>query len=281
MRVLVTGSTGFTGRHLIKKLEENQVIYMVLQSDLLCRKTLEIEIRKFNPTHVCHLAGISFADYSDVNNYYNVNLLGTINLLEILCLLEYPDLRVIIASSAAIYGNSNEGKLDEKTVPEPHNHYSMSKNLVEKCSALYSSKLDIVIVRPFNYTGLGHDSRFLIPKIIDHFKRYSSEIELGNIEVYREFGDVRDVVEYYYQLLLIPRGERIFNICTGNMYKIKDILCICEELTGHVISVKTNNALIRGNEPKVLVGDPSKLIKYTTYMPRYNIEDTIRWMLKN
>jgi|SaaInlLV_10m_DNA_1039704.scaffolds.fasta_scaffold02032_5 GDP-6-deoxy-D-talose 4-dehydrogenase len=281
MKVLVTGSDGFTGQHLIKRLEENQVSYMALQSDLLCKKTLEIEIRKFNPTHVCHLAGISFANYSDVNNYYNVNLLGTINLLEILCLLEYPKLRVIIASSAAIYGNNKEGKLDEKTVPEPHNHYSMSKYLVENCSALYSTMLDIVIVRPFNYTGLEHNSRFLIPKIIDHFKCYSSEIELGNTEVYREFGDVRDVVEYYYRLLVTPRSETIFNICTGKMYTIKDILCICEEQTGHVISIKTNNALIRDNEPKVLIGDPSKLIKHTKYIPRYNIEDTVCWMLKN
>jgi len=212
MRTLVTGLRGFTGAYLQRELEAQGHSVVGLQSDLTDFSEVEAEVASIQPECVVHLAGVAFVGHGNANAFYQVNLIGTRNLLG--ALAEYaPDVKsVLLVSSANVYGNRSEGELSEKTIPDPVNDYGVSKLAMEKMAHLWVKHLPLFIVRPFNYTGVGQDSKFLIPKIVAHFREKRPVIELGNLDVWREFGDVRSVVENYRKLITAcPVGDT-FNI---------------------------------------------------------------------
>jgi nucleoside-diphosphate-sugar epimerase len=111
-------------------------------------------------------------------------------------------------------------------------------------------RLPIVLARPFNYTGIGQDEKFLIPKIVSHFKRRALSIELGNLDVSRDFSDVRDVVAVYADLLLDAQGVegQTLNVCSGRAYALRDVLNLAESITKHTVEIRVNPALVRSNE---------------------------------
>ena len=140
-------------------------------------------------------------------------------------------------------------------------------------------KLPIVIARPFNYTGIGQDEKFLLPKIVSHFRRKAPVIELGNLDVSRDFSDVRSVVNAYLKLLeSCPQGET-FNVASGSIYSLLDIVQICTELTGHNIEVTVNPDFVRPNEIKKLGGDASKLTGSIGDWKKTELRETLSWML--
>ncbi len=195
--VLITGLHGFTGRYVQTELENNGYTVVGLSSNLTDLEALSAEIAQVQPQAVIHLAGIAFVGHGNANAFYEVNLIGTRNLLEALS-QHAPDIQsILLASSANIYGNRTEGILSENTPPEPINDYAVSKLAMEQMAHLWTDKLPLFIVRPFNYTGVGQKEVFLIPKIVSHFKQKESVIELGNLDVWREFGDVRSVANIY------------------------------------------------------------------------------------
>jgi nucleoside-diphosphate-sugar epimerase len=145
---------------------------------------------------------------------------------------------------------------------------------------LWVEQLPLFIVRPFNYTGVGQDERFLIPKIVSYFREKKAVIELGNLEVWRDFGDVRSVANAYRQLLeKCPIGETI-NICTGQTHTLREIIALCENITGHSIEIQVNPAFVRANEVRVLAGDNTRLTAAIGDRQAYNLEETLRWMLQ-
>lgn len=186
-----------------------------------------------------------------------------------------------MASSANVYGNRTEGVLSEKEIPFPINDYAVSKLAMEQMAHLWIDKLPLFIVRPFNYTGVGQDVKFLIPKIVSHFKEKKSVIELGNLEVWREFGDVRTVANIYRKLLEhCPVGETL-NICTGQTYSLREVVALCEKITGHNIEIQVNPEFVRANEVRILTGDNNRLKNVIGDWQSYNLEDTLRWMLQD
>ena len=146
---------------------------------------------------VVHLAALAFVAEQDPALFYQVNVIGTRNLLEALCNQSTHSECTILASSANVYGNSELEIISESSPTRPANDYAVSKLTMEYLAKTYCDKLPITITLPFNYTGVGQSDRFLIPKIVKHFKKRAPVIELGNLDVAREFSDVRDVALIY------------------------------------------------------------------------------------
>lgn len=279
MRVLVTGLDGFTGQYVEKALLKAGHEVIGLSANLLDIDSLAEEISSKQPEAVIHLAAIAFVAHGNVDELYQVNLIGTRHLLNALAQHAPNIKKVIIASSANVYGNT-EGILDESATPAPANDYAVSKLAMEYMVQLWHEKLPILLVRPFNYTGVGQAENFLIPKIVSHFKQKAKSIELGNLEVWRDFGDVRSVADAYVQLLeKAPIGETI-NLCSGKLYALREIIDMCQLLTGHSMSVVVNPDFVRANEVKRLCGDNTKL---KTFLPGWQmpeLKETLEWMLK-
>lgn len=289
---LITGLRGFTGRYLAEALRARGVRTVGLvrvspqgADEIVCDLTDVQSVRQavaqLRPTHVAHLAALSFVGHSDARAFYDVNLFGTLNLLEALAALDAPPQRVLIASSANVYGTPDVEVIDETLCPAPVNHYACSKLAMEYMTRSFFGRLPIVITRPFNYTGVGQDEKFLIPKIVNHFKRRAPFIELGNLDVSRDFSDVRDVVAAYSALLLdAPDVEgQTFNVCSGRAYSLRDVLVMAEKLSGHDLEIRVNSAFVRSNEVPRLLGSNLKLRQITGWSPIISLEQTLQWML--
>ncbi len=290
-RALITGIQGFTGHYMAAELSaagyrvfglgsqsSNEPDYF--QVDLLDASGLTSIIEQVRPDLVIHLAAIAFVGHGDPRAFYDVNVVGTRNLLAALSSVADTIDAVLLASSANVYGNTQAGMLSETAVVNPVNDYAVSKLAMEYMAKLWSEKLPIIIVRPFNYTGVGQSDNFLLPKIVSHFKRKADEIELGNLDVWRDFTDVRALVKAYFGLLTAkPIGE-IVNVCSGRTYSLREVISICEEITSHSLSIRVNPAFIRANEVKILCGDASKLQSIVHGWNTLPLEQTLRWMLE-
>ena len=256
-RVLVTGSEGFTGRYVCDEFaragwdvwgaglqpQPNRPQY--LQIDLLKPQTLTRIVDVAAPDVVVHLAASAFVAEDDVTSFYGINLLGTRHLLETLSQAHTPPTCTILASSANVYGNTNLEVLDEASATHPANDYAVSKLAMEYLAKTYMNKLGIVITRPFNYTGVGQEQRYLIPKIVAHFKARATHIELGNTDVARDFSDVRDVARFYRLLAETrPCGET-FNLCSGEATALETCITMASEMTSHEIEVRVNPDFVR------------------------------------
>lgn len=206
--VLITGLRGFTGHYLAAALRAYgaRVVGLVQGStqcpeEIACELTdaqaVHAAVAQVQPTHVVHLAALAFVGHADARAFYDVNLFGTLNLLEALAALSELPRKVLIASSANIYGTPGIEVIDESVCAAPVNHYACSKLAMEHMVRTWFDRFPIVMTRPFNYTGVGQDEKFLIPKIVSHFKRRAPKIELGNLDVSRDFSDVRDVAAAY------------------------------------------------------------------------------------
>ncbi len=249
-----------------------------MKSDLTDRAAVFDEVVACSPDYVIHLAGISFAAEADADLIYRVNVIGSMNLLDALRQLDKPLRKVILASSATVYGNVQDSVLSEALCPKPVSHYGCSKLAMEHMVQNYVAKLPLVITRPFNYTGIGHAEHFLIPKIVKAYQDAKSAIELGNLDVSREFNDVRDICQIYLDLLLMSRSGVTVNICSGKTISLMTVISLMNEIAGYVMQVKVNPAFVRANEIKDLSGDVSRLNELVQPEFKYGIEDTLRWM---
>lgn len=280
MRLLLTGAEGFTGRHLRAVAQTAGYEVVGLKSDLTDAAAVAAEVLAIAPTHVVHLAAISAVTHADEQAFYQVNLFGTLNLLDALTALPRVPDKVLLASSANVYGNQGgEVAIAETVCPKPVNHYAMSKLAMEHMSANFFDRLPIVITRPFNYTGVGHDQRFVIPKIVDHFARKAKIIELGSLDVYREYNDVRQICEIYFKLLDQGVSGEVYNVCSGRAVSLREVLAMMTEVTGWHPEVRVNPEFVRANEIIKLAGDLTKISGVIGNVNGYSLCQTLTWML--
>jgi len=277
MQVALTGATGFTGGFVSTALEQAGATPVALQCDLRDQAAVDQAVDGLDFDRVIHLAGHAFVDASDWMSFYTVNQLGTLNLLDAIS-RKKPGARCILASSAQVYGPNAEGLITEDASTNPVNHYAISKRTMEQGADLWRDRLEIVVTRPFNYTGVGQDTQYLIPKIVDHFCRRSSVIELGNTWVKRDFGDVRSVADAYAGLAVAADVPSVVNVATGAVSSIGDILEHLTAISGHRIEVEVNQAFVRKGDVEVLGGDAT-LLRQTlpNWTPR-SLADTLQWM---
>jgi nucleoside-diphosphate-sugar epimerase len=288
--ILVTGAQGFTGQYLCDALRQkgHHVIglsqiptddHHMVTCDLTDRNQLQETIKNIKPDKVAHLAALSFVANDNAEAFYQVNVVGTCNLLD--ALKKAPPKQILIASSANIYGQPSDGKpISESYIPAPVNHYGASKLAMEHMARTYQDTLPIIITRPFNYTGPGQAEHFLIPKIVTHFAKKAPEIALGNLDVSRDFTSIHDLIQAYIKILDSDVSGETFNVCSGKAISLQQILHLLEEISGHSIQVKVNPAFVRSNEIKLLLGDHSHLTELTGWQPEQSFKNMLEEMLR-
>jgi nucleoside-diphosphate-sugar epimerase len=288
-RVLVTGLSGFTGGYVRDELLEAG--YEVVGGDVTravtageralditsidqCRRAID----QTRPSHIIHMAASSFVADADTLDMYRVNVLGTLNLLQACQDCGHVPEKVLIASSANVYGNT-AGIVDENVPPAPVNHYAASKVAMEHLVRTWFDRLPIIITRPFNYTGRGQSERFLVPKIVSRFANRCPDIELGNLNVARDFSDVRFVARVYRALLETDVASEVINVCSERPYTLREIVEIAGQVSGHELQIRVNQSFVRANEVSMLAGKSEKLRRLVSGLSPTPFVETMRWMM--
>jgi GDP-4-dehydro-6-deoxy-D-mannose reductase len=309
LKVFITGIEGFVGGHLANHLltrnyevsgtvwNENEIPALkeslpsvgLYPADIRYHDVMEQILKSTSPDTIVHLAAQSSGAYSYKNPRltFEVNVLGTVNLLEAIA-QETPDARVVMVCSADVYGKVEEDQIPirETTPFRPINPYSVSKVTQDFLGIqyYYSHGLNIVRVRSFPHTGPGQNPVFALPS----FARQISEIEstefpkpmsVGDLGVIRDYLDVEDVVKAY--ALLIEQGEAgdVYNVASGVGHSLRDLLELMLSLSAREIEVVEDPALFRPSDIPILVGDATKFRELTGWRPTVEMKETLRRLL--
>ena len=294
-RVLITGASGFIGQVVLKEMLKNEDIdffaidtrkipnisieKLELVSLLDKEKLMEI-IKRYKPNIIIHLAAIALVTHDNVGEIYNVNVQGTENLLEVT--QEYCDkgTRVILASTAGVYGNQNVDKYREYLSYNPANHYSYSKMITEYISKQYKEDLDIVTIRPFNIIGVGQSEKFLVPKLVEHFADRKEKLSVGNISSFRDYVDVEYCAEVIMELISRKKIDfDILNICSGIPTNGEMIIQLLQEITDFKPEIEISSDFVRKNEVWRMIGDTTRLWEFMNGKKSQSVKDILVKML--
>lgn len=288
--ILITGSEGFTGTYLCQRFKHAgyKIVGLVhknpknsqIECDLTDRLEVEKVIKEVKPDGLIHLAALSFVGHEDQSAFYKNNIFSTLNLLEAMDKAGLNPEKIVIASSANVYGNPEVALIDELTPPNPVNHYAASKLAMEYMVKNWFLRFPIIITRPFNYTGPGQDLRFLIPKIVDHYRSNKRNVELGNLDVSRDFSDVHDIAQGYLSLFESNAKSEIVNLCSGKVFQLRDIIDMMNQIANYQIEVTVNPQFVRKDEIKELCGDNRKLKALTGFNPLIDLKETLADMYR-
>ena len=281
-KVWLIGADSFTGTHLLPSLEKNKYQVDISEVDITDKEQVSEAMFRIEPDYIISLAAISFVPDDGDESIYAVNTFGAQNILAACLKLPKKPKNIILASSANIYGVQKQEQVDENSIPNPVNHYGCSKWSMEQIAQTYSEQLNITITRPFNYTGIGQDSKFLVPKIVEHFIKKTTVLKLGNIDVWRDFSDVRWIIEAYTKLLSRQnQGLTRVNLCSGNLISIREIIDVLQQITDHQITVETDIDLVRKADIHRQCGNNKKLFELLPNLSSViELKETLKWMVK-
>lgn len=305
--ILITGCSGFLGSHLIDCFEKEYRIKGALKLagiteiieyssprldvyhvDLRDRQKVFEAVEAIKPDLTFHLAAVANVGYSWKHQKltYEVNFIGTSNLLEAVSEIS-PDSRVLLMSSAELYGGCSAKPCNETTpIVNPKNPYSLSKVAMEMVGELYikAFNLEVIRVRSFNFTGprqskqfMASDFSYQIAKI--ELGKQDPVIRVGNLSVIRDISDVRDIARYL--TVIAEKGENgnIYNLCSGKTYSIQDILEILISLSFKKIEVIVDESKLRPVDVQKLWGDNSLIKHRFNLSPEYEIKQTLSDLL--
>ena len=285
-KILVTGSSGFVGKNLVEELKRQDVEVSTLTN----RSGHRIDIRDQQIVKemrdidiVYHLAAITSVplSFESPGETYEVNVLGTLNILEICRLC---DAEKIIFASSYVYGRPQHLPIDEKHPLQPTNPYARSKVLGEEFCKAYNTDFGVkcIIIRPFNIYGVGQNKNFLIPSIIAQL-RYG-KIELKDSEPKRDFIYISDVIDAYIKAGEFNGNFEVFNIGYGRSYSVKEIVDKIIHLYGKNVKVKYRNER-RKNEIMDTVADTKKAKEKLGWKPSVEIDrglsNILKWKQQN
>lgn len=311
MRVLITGSDGFAGGHLVRHLRtgapalelhgtawhdavDRAELAATLESmttlDLRDEAAVDALIQRVQPDYVYHLAAQAFVprSFEDPWETLENNIRGQLNLT--LALLKYkPDARLLVASSAEIYGvvAPEQMPLTEDVSFAPDNPYSVSKVAQDMLALQYhlSHGLATIRTRPFNHIGPGQNARFVAPAFATQIARIERGlqepvIQVGNLEVERDFTDVRDVVAAYQAAIERGQAGAVYNICSGQAHSIQYLLDVLVGFCEVEVEVRVDPARLRVVNRPVVVGSAARLQADTGWKPRIAFEESLMAVLQ-
>ena len=299
MRVLVTGASGFVGRHLTLALAAagHEVVAAggprdappLLALDLGRASAVADLVAQAEPEAVVHLAGQAFVPVAlrDPLATLDVNATGTARLLEAVRAFRDASggpVRTLLISSAEVYGIQPPERmpLDESTPVVPANPYAASKAAAEAFGQAWyrSYGLDVVIARPFNHIGPGQDERFVVASFAHQLAAIAAGgpklMHVGNLAAERDFLDVRDVAEAYVALLANGRSGEVYNICSGRAVRIQEVLRQLITIARVPVEVRDDPERMRPSDVPTIVGDAAKLRTATGWSPRRPLAQTLR-----
>jgi len=277
--VLVVDSLRNGRRELIDALSPQA---RLIETDVRDSEAMREIIEKTRPQALCHLAAIHFIPYC--NRYpleaLDINVQGTLSVLEA-CKAAPPEM-VVVASTAAVYGISDE-PCKEADTPGPLDIYGISKHTCEQLSWLYSADTEApcIAARIFNAVGPNETNLHLVPQLVNQLVRGERVVSLGNLEPRRDYIHTSDLARGLMAALdHKQKGYDVFNIGTGQEHSVKDIVAMCEEVLGEPIEIRQSTRLTRKVDRMHLCANIDKIRKATGWEPKVGIREALRELLE-
>ena len=319
MKALVTGADGFVGQHLIAELLEHGFAVAGSVLDLPpARSTLTpdgvasvdwkaADVRDHDalvrlvaatmPDHIYHLAGFSSGALASqhASEAVHVNAGGTVNLCEAVVAVRRMnpefDPRILVMGSADAYGDAarESAPLEEHMPLRPVSVYGLSKAAQELAAHTYrrAHRLRIFVVRGFNLVGPGQEPPFVVPEFATQLARISAGeggnvVRVGNLDVERDFSDVRDAVEAFRKLMELESPGAAYNVASGHGVRVGTILDWIVDEADVAVDIEVSPDRVRPGEIPRVVGDASRLRADTDWQAKRDVEvavrETYRWI---
>lgn len=285
MRLLVTGHSGFVGRHFCARFGGIPLTYEGGAVDLRNAEQTRQAVSVLMPDAVLHLGAQSSVatSFATPETTLAVNFGGTLNLLQALKAIEFSGVFLYVGS-ADVYGHVSEADLPTREIQplRPRSPYAVSKVAAEALCYQWSQteKFRVVLARPFSQIGPGQDARFAIAG----FARQIAAIQKGKIPpvlvtgdlgVTRDFTDVRDTIRALHAL--IERGENgeVYNICSGRERLLSSLVEEMLQIANVAVKLQTGTEKLRPNEQRRMLGDPGKIAVQTQWRPEISMTSTL------
>ena len=284
MRAYLTGASGFVGGWLTRHLVEmgDEVVALPESVDLAQPGSAAHHLNAAAPEVVYHLAAFTHVgrSWESPEETFRVNVLGTIELFEVVRnLAKVP--RVVLISSAEVYGAGDGGVLDEEAPARPVTPYAASKAAAELVGiqAHLGRGVEVVSARPFNHIGPGQSEHFVVSALARRIAEAElcggGSIPVGNLDASRDFTDVRDVVRAYRELALHGLSGEVYNVCSGRARKVSELFHELVGLASVPIEPVVDPELFRPVDVPLLVGSANKLHRLCAWEPMIPMSRTL------
>jgi GDP-4-dehydro-6-deoxy-D-mannose reductase len=293
--LLVLGASGFVGRNLFAhgpyEVDGHPVrlVEPAAGLDLVDAGAVAALVAAVRPDWLLHLAAVSHVPQSfrEPRRTLEVNVIGTLNVLMALRDAAFRG-RMIYVSSGDVYGRVDDDDLPvtEAHLPRPRSPYAVSKLAAEALCAQWAitEGLDVLIARPFNHIGPGQGDQFVVSgfaRQVNAIAHGGAEpvVEVGDIDVTRDFLDVRDVIAAYFRLFARGRAGETYNVCSGVERSVRQVLERLLELAGVHATTRAASGRMRPAEQRRMRGSSARLQRDTGWSPTVDLDDSLRAIL--